>query len=212
MTFDQDIPARVHIVLRQECGKAIIIRRGPSNHVCSIGWDLETDELQLGQWLKGRIYERRCDLSPDGRHWIYFAMNGRWHEPSQGSWTAVARWPWLKAVQFFPKGDCWGGGGLFTGPRQLWLNALDTSQQNRPKHTQDHGISADGHPPRGAPRVGHGGGDEVLNCDWIDHRRGRVYWVRDGRLYEGELQATGLCGELLLDFNGMSFEPTEAPY
>jgi len=27
-------------------------------------------------------------------------------------------------VQFFPKGDCWGGGGLFTGERQFWLNQL----------------------------------------------------------------------------------------
>jgi cytochrome bd-type quinol oxidase subunit 2 len=30
----------------------------------------------VGQWLKGRIYERRSDLSPDGKHLIYFAMNG----------------------------------------------------------------------------------------------------------------------------------------
>jgi hypothetical protein len=129
MTEDQDIPARVHVVLRQECGRAIIIRRGPSNHVCSIGWDLKSGEFQLGQWLKGRIYERRCDLSLDGRHWLYFAMNGHWQESSQGSWTAVARWPWLKAMQFFPKGDCWGGGGLFTGDQQFWLNEVGSPHQ-----------------------------------------------------------------------------------
>ena len=38
-----------------------------------IGWNLNTDEFTLGQWLYGRIYEYRCDLSPDGRYLLYFA-------------------------------------------------------------------------------------------------------------------------------------------
>ncbi len=76
----------------------------------------------MGQWLKGRIYERRCDLSPDGKYLIYFAMNGKWHTESRGSWTAISRAPYLKASAFFPKGDCWNGGGLWTGKNTYWLN------------------------------------------------------------------------------------------
>ena len=76
----------------------------------------------MGQWLRGRIYERRSDLSPDGKYAIYFAMNGRWHSESRGSWTAISRAPYLKAIAFFPKGDCWHGGGLWTGRNTYWLN------------------------------------------------------------------------------------------
>jgi hypothetical protein len=72
--------------------------------------------------MRGRIYERRSDLSPDGKHFIYFAMNGRWSSEAKGSWTAIARAPYVKAVALYAKGDCWHGGGLFTADKQYWLN------------------------------------------------------------------------------------------
>ena len=85
-------------------------------------WNRERDTFKLGQWMRGRIYERRCDLSPKGRHFIYFAMNGRWESETKGSWTAVSRAPYLKAINLFAKGDCWHGGGLFLSDREFWLN------------------------------------------------------------------------------------------
>jgi hypothetical protein len=111
------------VLLAREAPLGVVIRRGPSKHVCTIGWERSGDEFQLGQWLSGRIYERRSDLSPNGKHLIYFAMNGKWSAEARGSWTAVSRAPYLKAVALFPKGDCWHGGGLFTGDRSYWLNA-----------------------------------------------------------------------------------------
>jgi hypothetical protein len=116
------VPARLHVLLARDARSAVVIRRGPSRHTALIGWDRETDRFELGQWLYGRIYERRCDLSPDGRHLIYFAMNGRWTSPVKGSWTAISRAPYLKAVCLFAKGDCWHGGGLFQTSTQYWLN------------------------------------------------------------------------------------------
>lgn len=98
------------------------MRRGPSKSVATLLWDRRRDEFKLGQWLKGRIYERRSDLSPDGKFLIYFAMNGKWKSESHGSWTAISRAPYLKAIAFFPKGDCWHGGGLWTGKNTYWLN------------------------------------------------------------------------------------------
>ncbi|MFG0329201.1 MAG: hypothetical protein ACF8PN_04810 [Phycisphaerales bacterium] len=115
-------PARVHILLAREAPVGLVIRRGPTKRVATLLWDRERDEFTLGQWLKGRIYERRSDLSPDGRYWIYFAMNGDWAGESRGSWTAVAPAPWLKAIAFYPKGDCWNGGGLWTTDRTYWVN------------------------------------------------------------------------------------------
>jgi len=117
-------PARVHILLAREASTAVIIRRGPSRHTCVLGWNRYSDDIEVGQWLRGRIYERRCDLSPDGRHLIYFAMNGRWSSASKGSWSAISRAPYLKALAFWPKGDCWNGGGLFVSDRDYWLNDL----------------------------------------------------------------------------------------
>ncbi|MGL4491097.1 MAG: hypothetical protein ACRCU5_16785, partial [Rhizobiaceae bacterium] len=88
------------------------------------------DTLEQGQWLKGRIYERRCDLSPDGQKLVYFAADFR---SKAYSWTAVSRPPWLTAEYFFPKGDCWGGGGLFDTDKSLRLNhAVEEASQLEP--------------------------------------------------------------------------------
>ena len=71
------IPARLHAILAREAPKAVVFRKGPSNRVCTIGWDLEHDTFTPGQWIKGRIYEYRSDLSPDGELMIYFAADYR---------------------------------------------------------------------------------------------------------------------------------------
>ncbi len=107
---------RLHVVPAIACDKALVLRRGPTDHVASILWDRATNEFQLGQWLKGRIYEHRSDLAPDGRHMIYFAGKGiRW-------WTAVSRAPWLTALAFEPQNHTWHGGGAFTKDGCAWLN------------------------------------------------------------------------------------------
>ncbi|MBW4485874.1 MAG: hypothetical protein KME14_25395 [Tildeniella torsiva UHER 1998/13D] len=115
-------PPRIHVLLASQEPVGLVIRRGPSKSVATMLWDRDRDTFHLGQWLKGRIYERRSDISPDGKHVIYFAMNGQWQSESQGSWTAISRVPYLKAIAFFPKGDCWHGGGLWTGKTKYWLN------------------------------------------------------------------------------------------
>jgi hypothetical protein len=84
-------PARVHPTLARKANTAVFMRRGPSKSVCTILWNRGRDEFKLGQWPRGRIYERRCDLSPDGKHFIHFAMNGKWSSPLKGSWTAISR-------------------------------------------------------------------------------------------------------------------------
>jgi len=117
-----EFPARLHVLLARESSRALVIRRGPSKEVASILWDRSTDEFTLGQWLKGRIYERRSDISPDGRYWIYFARKGEWSSESKGSWTAISNVPYLKAIVFMPKGDCWNGGGIWTSNSRYWLN------------------------------------------------------------------------------------------
>jgi hypothetical protein len=120
-------PPRLHILLARDAPTAIVIRRGPSKTTCVIHWDRRKDTFRVGQWVRARIYERRCDLSPDGKWFIYFAMTGRWQSETKGSWTAISLAPYLKAVSLFAKGDCWNGGGLFTGKNRFWLNGFGYS-------------------------------------------------------------------------------------
>ena len=51
-----------------------VIRRGPSDWMHVSRWDLETPAYEPGAWLRGTIYPQRCDLSPDGRWFSYFAL------------------------------------------------------------------------------------------------------------------------------------------
>lgn len=110
------------MLLARDVPVGLIVRRGPSKTYCTIGWDRRRDTFEVGQWMRGRIYERRADLSPDGRHFVYFAMNGRWNTQTKGSWTAISRAPYVKALTLLAKGDCWHGGGLFTDRGKVWIN------------------------------------------------------------------------------------------
>ena len=110
---------RLYAILARDGRSAVVFRRGPSRQVLVLRWWLGSDKIEPGQWLKGRIYERRCDLSPDGDLLIYFAA--KWNTPMQ-TWTAVSRTPYLTALALWPKGDAWGGGGVFMAPKTIGLN------------------------------------------------------------------------------------------
>lgn len=125
------VPPRLHVLLAREADTAVVFRRGPTNHTAVVGWDRKTDEFQVGQWLKGRIYEERSDLSPDGKHLIYFAKNMRRHSETGGTWTAISRAPYLKALTLLGKGDCWHGGGLFEDSQTYWLNEVYAHREIR---------------------------------------------------------------------------------
>lgn len=173
-------PPRLHVLLARDSSRAVVFRRGPSNAVAVILWDRATDRVELGQWLRGRIYVRRADLSPDGQHMIYFAMNGRWQTETGGSWTAISRPPWLRALVLWGKGDGWCGGGLWTGNRRYWLN-------DGPPHRllRDHRTLV--RAPVDAVRPGPGGEclrtylPRLLRDGWVllSSGRERVAFVRD---------------------------------
>lgn len=119
---DEAFAPRLHVIFARASDAAIVFRRGPSKRVATFLWDRATDRFEIGQWLKGRIYERRSDISPDGRHLIYFAMDGKRRSETRGAWTAVSETPYLKALDLYGKGDCWEGGGLFLTSKSYWLN------------------------------------------------------------------------------------------
>ncbi|WP_267553060.1 hypothetical protein [Rhizobium rhizogenes] len=118
--MENKVPAtRLYAILARDAPTGVIFRRGPSKQVQLIHWDLRDDSFEHGQWLKGRIYERRCDLSPSGRLLVYFAATNR---APYRSWTAISKPPFFTALALWPKGNAWGGGGLFEDEDTLLLN------------------------------------------------------------------------------------------
>ena len=127
---DNSPACRIYAILARDGRSAVVFRRGPSRQVLVLRWWLDDDRIEPGQWLKGRIYERRCDLSPDGDLLIYFAA--KWETP-MSTWTAVSRTPYLTALAVWPKGDAWGGGGLFEGATSIGLNYREIPDQVPPR-------------------------------------------------------------------------------
>lgn len=126
--------ARLHVLLASENDFALVIRRGPTKQVCTLGWNRANDEFTLGQWLKGRIFVENCDLSPDGRHFVYRASK---YDPSFKLnhagvyfYCVVSRAPFLKALHFWaPKKDTWGGG--FFNNERFWILTNSPSPEVR---------------------------------------------------------------------------------
>ncbi|MEO7297746.1 MAG: hypothetical protein ABI042_04135 [Verrucomicrobiota bacterium] len=171
---NKNFPARLHVLLARNAKVGLVIRRGPSKSVCTVMWNRERDTFKLGQWMRGRIYERRSDLSPDGKHLIYFAMNGKWDSETKGAWTAISRAPYLKVINLFAKGDCWHGGGLFLSDREFWLN-------DGYGHTELKKSSQLRRNANGQPKDYFGG--ECLNVYY--NRLQRDGWVMHEKEYQG---------------------------
>jgi hypothetical protein len=112
-------------LLASDAPVGVVFRRGPSKLVRIILWDRDTDKFTPGQWFKGTIYPDPSDISPDGRHMIYFAMGGvAWAIPKTGgTWTAISSVPSLTALALWPQGGSTrGGGGMFTSNSSYWLD------------------------------------------------------------------------------------------
>jgi hypothetical protein len=98
--------ARLHVLLARETRIGLVIRHGTAKSVCTLLWDRKNDTFTLGQWMRGKVDIERCDLSPDGEHFLYTA-----HKYVKGisqDWTVVSRTPYLKAVAYYPRR--WAGG------------------------------------------------------------------------------------------------------
>ena len=69
-----------------------------------VGWDLATDAFEIGQWLKARVYEDDCDLSSDGRLFVYRANDGKYLREIGGIYDVVLRPPYFTALAIW-RGD-----------------------------------------------------------------------------------------------------------
>ena len=74
---------RLHLFHAREASKTVILRQGPSSTYRMILWDRDGERFQDRQWLKYKVDEDRCDLSPDGAHFTPvvapYAPPAPWH-------------------------------------------------------------------------------------------------------------------------------------
>lgn len=109
---------KLYCIFAREAEQAVIFRRGPTGQVRLIGWNLATDSFEPGQWFKGRIYEQKSDLSPNGQKLLYFAAV---HHGSLPSWVAISTPPYLTAHVLWPKYGTYDGLSLFETDTLLGL-------------------------------------------------------------------------------------------
>jgi hypothetical protein len=128
--MNKTIPCRLSVIMARKAHKAVILRRGPSRWYRMSLWDTDTDKIEHGQWLRGRVYEERCDLSPDGSLFIYFAgQQHHWRRRNEGSksdsiptYTAISKPPYFTALALWEGLGTWFGGGIFLTDKKVWLS------------------------------------------------------------------------------------------
>jgi hypothetical protein len=177
-----------------------VLRRGPASWAHLTLWNTARDTFTPGAWFRGRIYEERCDLSPDGQLFVYAAFQGaRLRTSYTDSWTAISRPPWLHALVLWPMGTTYGGGGRFVDNRRVVLRG---ASKVHPRHPLQ-GIEV---VPGEAEY--HRSSGEVEGAEWSGRDQGnRLVFTSGGRLFA----RSGVRDLELADFNGETPEPEPPP-
>lgn len=208
---------RLYLYFATENDRAVILRQGPTRQFRMILWHRMSDTFEDGQWVKQRVYPECCDLSPDGRHFLYAMLDGKWQAPGEGVYTAISQPPYFTALSLFPEGSTWGLGGRFldnvnfvaTGDEDVVGRARGLIRVYRRTPTKDcpTGLfTKDGRPAR----IGKAKAAKIMpekrpqswttGLDSYDTLGGKLYRRRGQEL------------ELIRDFEDMAFERIRAPY
>ncbi|MGC4043185.1 MAG: hypothetical protein QM758_05230 [Armatimonas sp.] len=140
-------PARLHVLFAREAPIGVIFRRGPSKQVRLILWHTDTNMFEPGQWLKGRIYEDKAALSPDGKLLAYFALDLRYQhgggrrlfrqselKEEDCAWIAISRPPYLTAIALWFNGwNTYGGLATFPDNHTVLLSGFDKIGKEPPE-------------------------------------------------------------------------------
>ncbi len=175
--------------------------RGPSAWYHVIQWDTRRDSFVHGAWIKGRIYEEKCDVSPNGRLLLYFVHQGsRSGTIFTHAWTGISRVPWLKALTIWPQRTTYGGGGRFIDDSTIALRGvLDPPLPEFPLRGMK---VVNANAPIYHPT------DDESNSDWCgrDHSD-RIIFSRGGQLFRRVEEGD----KLIADFTQLTPTPQAAP-
>lgn len=194
-------PPRLFVIAARDAPVAAVLCRGPSRWAHVVRWEMDRDVFEDGAWFRGRIYEAKCDVSPDGRLFLYFCHQGsRLGSSYTDSWTAVSRLPWLHALALWPSGTTYGGGGRFVDDRTIVLRTPGVRMH--PEHCTTRLRIVEG-----SAELQRSDGS-VEDADWsgVDPN-GRVIYARAGKLF----RRLGGSDVVVRDFCGQEPEPQPAP-
>jgi len=193
-------PPRLHVLFARRAPRALLLLRGPTDWYHLVGWNTASDTFEPGAWFKGRIYEDKCDLSPNGELLVYVALKERlWATGYQGCWTAVSRAPWLYARALWPEGSTWGSGSCFADDRTLILNG---PAETHPDHPLVGLKVKEGNCRREIPEP------DIPQAEWAGYdQSGAPVFYRDGILYRRLPRED----RPLANSKGRAPDPTEAP-
>ncbi len=173
---------RLFVIKAARAPTAVVLRYGPSKWCHVIRWDMRRNVFEHGAWFHGRIYEHRCDLSPDGNMFLYGAFKRiKIGKDWIYSYTAVSRPPWHYALELHPGTSTYEVGGRFLDDRRYALGA--------------------------DPQI-HRSTNEMSDADWCgyDHR-GRTIYTVEGKLYRVVKEKA----VELADFTNLEPDPQPAP-
>ena len=175
-------PCRLFVYLARDTPRAVVLRRGPTDWARLSLWHTDTDHIEHGQWIKGRVYERRSDLSADGSHFAAFVRQsgGRVTGPGTDSWIALSRPPYFTALALWFVGGTYHTGAFFPAADTLWLGYADETPPDIGTRPAALRIAA----PRAIPYIDG-------TAEWTDRTVHFNRLLRDGwRLLEREPHAS----------------------
>lgn len=133
-------PPRIFTLIARAANLAVVLRRGPSKQCACLRWNLTTDEVEEGQWVKAKIYARRSDVSPCGKYMVYFALDGRWNTWTRGAYSAISTVPYFSALQLYPQGSTYGGGAVWCTRLYETIGIQQVVAPLPPQATQEFGL------------------------------------------------------------------------
>jgi hypothetical protein len=119
---------RLFVYLAREAPVGVVLRRGPSEWARLSVWHTDNDTFEHGQWIKGRIYERRSDVSADGSLFAAFVRKSGWrsaHPKSADTWLAISRPPYFTALALWFIGGTYHTGGFFPERSSIWTGFME---------------------------------------------------------------------------------------
>ncbi len=120
------LPApRIYVITATNADVAVVFAR-TSGWFHIARWDLLTGSVTAGAWLRGGLYPRRCDISPDGEFLYYFGMKGG------RAFHAISRMPWLSALALWRASGTYSNGGHFLKVPRRGIKVSDEFLQGPP--------------------------------------------------------------------------------
>jgi hypothetical protein len=123
------------VLLARNAAVGVVVRGGPSKWWHLTLWNTRQDRFSSGQWFRGSLYLRKCDLSPDGQFFSCFAGKYQRGARDRGygdTWVAVSRPPYFTALALWPVGETWGGHTMFMDDGTFHSGTLKAHHPDHP--------------------------------------------------------------------------------